>query len=164
LRQFSKEDYNDLYAFLSERKDDEFESYPTITYENGNEHLKYRLNNDEFIALELKETHKVIGNIYLGKRQFNSLELGFIIKKSYQRQGLAYEAASFLIEKAFAEGIHRIYGECNPRNTASWGLMERLGLTREGALHQNVSFKNDKEGHPVYEDTLIYAKLNPSGR
>lgn len=66
LRNFENEDYDDLYEFLSQRKDEEFEGYPGITYDNGREHLKYRVQNDEFIAIALKETGKVIGNIYMG--------------------------------------------------------------------------------------------------
>lgn len=32
------------------------------------EHLKYRLSSEEFLAMELKDSGKVIGNIYCGKR------------------------------------------------------------------------------------------------
>ena len=67
LRQFKEADYDDLYEFLSQLKDDEFEGYPGITYENGREHLKYRVGSEEFYAIELKESGKVIGNIYCGK-------------------------------------------------------------------------------------------------
>lgn len=44
LRNFEENDYDDLFEFLSRRKNDKFESYPQITYENGGEHLAYRLN------------------------------------------------------------------------------------------------------------------------
>ncbi len=43
LRAFKESDYDDLYEFLSQLENDEFEGYPGITYENGREHLKYRL-------------------------------------------------------------------------------------------------------------------------
>ena len=33
LRQFKESDYDDLYEYLSQLKDDEFEGYPGITYE-----------------------------------------------------------------------------------------------------------------------------------
>lgn len=46
LRQFKEADYDDLYEFLSQLKDDEFEGYPGITYENGREHLKYRVESE----------------------------------------------------------------------------------------------------------------------
>ena len=42
---------------------DEFEGYPGITYENGREHLGYRMNSCESYAMELKDSGKVIGNI-----------------------------------------------------------------------------------------------------
>ena len=56
LRNFLETDYDDLYEFLSQRKDDKFEAYPGITYENGREHLRYRVGSDEFYAIELKES------------------------------------------------------------------------------------------------------------
>ena len=68
-------DYDDLYEFLSQLRENEFEGYPGITYENGREHLKYRENSEEFYAIELKETGKVIGNIYYGKRDFEAREI-----------------------------------------------------------------------------------------
>ena len=40
LRQFRESDYDDLFEFLSQLEDDEFEGYPGITYENGREHLQ----------------------------------------------------------------------------------------------------------------------------
>ena len=63
LRPFSESDYDDLFEFLSQLVDDEFEGYPGITYENGREHLKYRIGSREFYAIELMESAKVIGNI-----------------------------------------------------------------------------------------------------
>ena len=39
LREFKEVDYDDLYEFLSQLENDEFEGYPGITYENGKEHL-----------------------------------------------------------------------------------------------------------------------------
>ena len=36
LRGFKETDYDDLYEYLSQLRDDEFEGYPGITYENGN--------------------------------------------------------------------------------------------------------------------------------
>ncbi len=46
LRPFTEADYDDLYEFLSQLRDDEFEGYPGITYENGREHIEYRLDSE----------------------------------------------------------------------------------------------------------------------
>lgn len=35
LRPFRDTDYDDLFEFLAQLRDDEFEGYPGITYENG---------------------------------------------------------------------------------------------------------------------------------
>ena len=72
LRPFTETDYDDLYEFLSQLMDDEFEGYPGITYENGREHLLYRLGSGEFYAVELKDAGKVIGNITCCARGFEA--------------------------------------------------------------------------------------------
>ena len=160
LRQFTESDYDDLYEFLSQLKDDEFEGYPGITYENGWEHLKYRIGSEEFYAIELKDSGKLIGNIYCGSRDFAAKEVSYIVNKNYQRKGYACEALSSVIDHAFREGAHRIYAECDPRNTASWRLLERIGMRREAHFRQNIFFHKDKNGAPVWKDTFVYALLS----
>ena len=84
LRRFRASDYDDLYEFLLQLKDDEFEGYPGITCENAAEHLKHRMESEEFYAVELKATGKVIGNIYCGSREYSAREVGV-----YHQQGLS---------------------------------------------------------------------------
>ena len=159
LRPFCEEDYDDLYEFLSQLKDNEFEGYPDITYENGKKHLAYRINSDEFFAIELKDSKKVIGNIYFGKRDFEAREIGYIINTKYQRQGFVLEALQGVVEYAFCNGVHRLYAECDPRNTCSWNLLEKAGFDKEAHFKQNIYFKKDNEGHPIWKDTYVYAKI-----
>ena len=159
LRPFKESDYDDLYEFLSQLADDEFEGFPGITYENGREHLKYRLGSEEFYAIELANSGKVIGNIYCGNRDFEAKEVGYIVNKQYQRKGYAYEALSAVIQHAFAEGVHRVFAECDPRNTSSWKLLEKAGLKREASFRQNIYFHKDDHGTPIWKDTYVYAAL-----
>lgn len=162
LREFRETDYDDLYEFLSQLEDDEFEGYPGITYENGKEHLKYRLKSEEFYAIELKENGKVIGNIYCGNREFDAKELGYIVNRDYQRKGIACEALKAIMEHVFRQGTHRVYAECDPRNDCSWRLLEKAGLEREAHFKQNVYFHKDETGQPKWKDTYVYAKLKES--
>ena len=159
LRPFRESDDDDLFEFLSQLEDDEFEGYPGITYEKGREHLAYRLESEEFFAIELTETGKVIGNIYCGNRDFAAREVGYIINRHYQQKGYAAEALSEVIAQAFREGAHRVYAECDPRNVPSWKLLEKVGFRREAHLKQNIWFRRDENGAPVWKDTLIYAIL-----
>ena len=165
LRPFRESDYDDLFAFLSQLADDEFEGYPGITWENGREHLKYHLGSEEFYAIELTESGKVIGNIYCGNRDFGAKEIGYIVNKRYQRQGYAAEALSVVIAQAFREGAHRVYAEYDLRNVPSWKLLKKVGMKREAYFRQNIWFCRDESDEPVWKDTLIYAILeNDKGR
>ncbi|HEX3022354.1 MAG TPA: GNAT family protein, partial [Lachnospiraceae bacterium] len=56
-------------------------------------------------------------------------------------------------------GVRRITGMCNPLNSASWKLMERLNMSREGLLLQNAYFKMDTNGDPLWFDTYEYGIL-----
>lgn len=160
LRGFCESDYDDLYEFLSQLEDNEFEGYPGITYENGREHLAYRVGSEEFYAIELKESGKVIGNIYYGNRDFESKEVGYIVNKNYQRKGYASEALSAVIENAFMDGVHRVFAECDPRNECSWRLLEKVGMEREAHFKQNVFFHRDENGNPKWKDTYVYAIIS----
>lgn len=159
LRPFRKSDYDDLFEFLSQLEDDEFEGYPGINRENGREHLKYRLGSEEFYAIELTDSGKMIGNIYCGNRDFAAREVGYIVNKRYQQKGYAAEALSAVIAQAFREGTHRVYAECDPRNVPSWKRLEKVGLRREAHFKQNLWFQKDEDGVPVWKDTLVYAIL-----
>ena len=159
LRQFTEADYGDLFEFLSQLEDDEFEGYPGITFENGREHLENRLGSEEYYAVALQDSGKVIGNIYCGNREYGAKEVGYIVNRNYRRRGYAGEALSAVVENAFRVGAHRVYAECDPRNTASWKLLEKLGMKREAHLRQNLWFRKDANGVPVWKDTYVYAVL-----
>ena len=157
LRSFRASDYDDLFELLSQLRDDEFEGYPGITYENGRERLRERVGSEEYYAIELSETGKGIGNIYCGRRDFDAIEVGYIVNRDFRRQGYGAEALSAVIGHAFRTGTHRVYAQCDPRNMPSWKLLERVGLEREAHFRKNVFFYRDVSGAPIWKDTYVYA-------
>lgn len=160
LRRYTLNDLRDYYEYVSDDEVVRFEPYKPMTMDEAKKDLERRILSDEFIAVERKEDHKMIGNIYLGKREFNTLELGFVFNRNFWKKGYAAESCRALIAKAFEDGVHRIYAECDPANTSSWKLLERLGFDREGHLKQNVYFWTDETGRPIWKDTFIYSLLN----
>lgn len=59
-------------------------------------------------------------------------ELGWVLDPSYAGRGLATEAVRGLIGACFEQlGLHRVTASCLAGNTASWRLMERVGMRRE---------------------------------
>ena len=160
LRRYKKEDLQDLFEYLSDKDVVEYEPYKTMTFDEAKENLEWRIGMEEMIAVELKSSHKMIGNVYLGKRDFDSLEMGYVFNRNYWGKGYAAESCKALIQQAFSNGVHRIYAECDPRNKNSWKLLEALGFRREAHFRRNVYFWKDENGKPLWKDTYIYAKLN----
>ncbi|MGN0630768.1 MAG: GNAT family N-acetyltransferase [Ruminococcus sp.] len=160
LRRYSADDLNDLFEYLSDDEAVKFEPYKAMSLEETKDNLKWRIETDEMIAVELKENHKMIGSIYLGKRDFNSLEIGYVFNRAFWGKGYAKESCAAIIRYSFQNGIHRIFAECDPDNVNSWKLLESIGFEKEAHLKQNVFFWNDSEGNPVWKDTFIYAMLN----
>ncbi len=160
LRRYQESDLQDLFEYLSDPKVVEFEPYKPMSLDETKENLEWRIGTEEMIALELKSSHKMIGNVYMGKREFDTLELGYVLNRNYWKKGYAAESIKVLVRQAFSDGIHRIYAECDPLNSGSWKLLEALGFQRESHLRQNVWFWKDENGKPVWKDTYVYAMLN----
>jgi ribosomal-protein-alanine N-acetyltransferase len=160
IRNFEVKDKDDLGEYMLQRVNKEFEGYPDFSADKIENEIKYRSGSHEFFAIELKEEHKVIGNIYLGIRDFNSKELGYVLNENYHLKGYGSEAAKAVVQWAFSQGVHRVFAECTPLNISSWKTMERIGLKREAELRQNVSFHTDEAGNPIYWDTYVYGALS----
>ena len=81
-------------------------------------------------------------------------EIGWTFHPDYWGQGYAKEAAAALMDYCFEHlNLHRIISICDARNTASYKLMERLGMRREA--HHIKSCYNKGE----WTDDLVYAVL-----
>lgn len=146
LRKYREDDLQDLYEYLSDPEVVAYEPYRPMDMEETKENLAWRISTEEMIAVELKDSGKMIGNVYMGKRDFESLEMGYVFNRTYWGMGYAYESCEALIRQAFSEGVHRIFAECDPKNPHSWKLLERLGFVREAYLRQNVYFWKDEQG------------------
>lgn len=72
-----------------------------------------------------------IGAVSLYLEGGSSGELGWILNKKYWHRGIAYEAASALMDYAIRElGIRHFIAHCDAENTASYRIMEKLGMSR----------------------------------
>lgn len=160
IRRFQPEDWPDLYEYLSQKEVVKYEPYEVFTEEASKQEAINRSGNEAFWAVCLKDSGKLIGNIYLSREDFATWELGYVFNLCYQRKGYATEAAQALLHHVFeTEHARRVVAMCNPLNELSWRLMERLGMRREGHLIQNIYFKKDENGQPIWSDTYEYGIL-----
>lgn len=83
LRKYRESDLQDLYEYLSDPVVVKYEPYRPMSLDETADNLAWRISADEMIAVELKHSGKMIGNVYLGKRGFDSLEIGYVFNRSY---------------------------------------------------------------------------------
>jgi RimJ/RimL family protein N-acetyltransferase len=82
-------------------------------------------------------------------------ELGWVLDPAHTGQGFATEAVRALVEYCFAcLGVRRVVANCFLANDASWRLMERVGMRREGLA---VAESLHRSGQ--WLDTVTYALL-----
>ena len=79
-------------------------------------------------------------------------EIGWVFAPDVQGAGYATEAARALVRVAFEEvGVHRVWAQLEPANTASARICERLGMRRE-ALFEGASWFKER-----WTDLAVYA-------
>jgi RimJ/RimL family protein N-acetyltransferase len=65
-------------------------------------------------------------------------EIGFTVARRYQGLGYGSEAVVRLLGYLFEEmELHRVQASCDPENLSSVGLLDRVGLRREGHFLEN---------------------------
>lgn len=104
LRRYEEDDLQDLYEYLSNPKVVEYEPYKTKTLKETEDNLKWRVSSDEMIAVELKSAGKMIGNVYLGKRDFESLEIGYVFNEDIGTRDMQRKAVKSLWNWHFKQG------------------------------------------------------------
>ena len=160
IRRFIPDDWRDLHEYLSQEAVVKYEPYGVFTEEASKQEAARRADDSGFWAVCLKDCGKLIGNIYLSKQDFDTWELGYVFNAGFQGVGYATEAAHALVDYVFRNNnARRVVAMCNPLNESSWKLLERLKMRREGQLLQNIYFKTEQDGSPIWQDTYEYAVL-----
>ena len=163
IRRFFSRDWQDLYEYLSDEEVVRFEPYSTFGKEQAIKEAEKRTNDDSFWAVCLKENDKLIGNLYFCQqepKEFMIWEIGYVFNRAYHGKGYATESADRLLKYGFETcNAHRIQAHCDPKNIASWRLLERLGMRREAHFIKKSFFHYDEQGNPLWHDAYEYAIL-----
>lgn len=170
LRPFLKSDAKDAIDYLSQLTVNCFASMKLYTLEEAEIEMEKRLSEVEYyFAIVLKESGKVIGEIQAysepvephdAASTLDTFSPCWMLNEAYQGKGYAYEAAYAFFEYLFNEkGARLIYAYTEEENIASQHLCEKLGMRKEGLFKEFISFVNNPDGTPHYENTIQYAIL-----
>jgi len=164
LRRFKPDDWKDLYEYLS--IDNVLMYLPEWECsEDACKNLSVeRSQGDTFWAVCLKGSGKMIGQVELHKvynPAFSIYEIGYVFNPAYYGKGFATETCSRIMRYGFGDlNIHRIIATCDPANTASWKLLEKLKMRREAHFIQCLYLRKPKGNElPEWRDEYSYAIL-----
>jgi [ribosomal protein S5]-alanine N-acetyltransferase len=114
------------------------------------------------LAVTLKpDTHVYVGKVGLCIRrpEHREADVWFQLRQDLWGRGYVTEAMQPLLRYGFETlHLHRIYGDCDPRNAGSAAVMRKLGMTLEGHLRQNWWLKGE------WCDSHIYGLLEDEWR
>ena len=169
LRPFVPQDAADLLEYRREPLVNCFACMKLNTLEEARaEAEKLAAQPETCLAIVLKDSGKVIGEIEghaesaspKDHAPADTVSPCWMLNRAYHGKGYAYEAARAYFEHLFGEkGIRRIYAYTEDYNLPCQRLCEKLGMRREGLFVEFVSFVNNPDGTPLYENTFQYAIL-----
>ena len=170
LRPFRESDASDVYEYLKSPQVNCFACMKLNTPEEAKAAVLKKSRETQYLfAIVLKESDKVIGEIEaLPETSTPDRETAlpdtfspcWMLNREYHGKGYAYEAALAFFDYLFTEkAARRIYAYTEDYNLPSQKLCEKLGMRREGEFKEFVSFIEDTDGNPIYENTVQYAIL-----
>jgi RimJ/RimL family protein N-acetyltransferase len=163
LREFHADDFDAVHAYGSDPEVARYMEWGPNTPDDTRAFLDRAMTSlsawprfDFGLVIEHLAEGMPIGSIDLRLRDAanRTAEIGYCLNSDYWRQGIVHEASRALLDVAFKTlGLHRVIATCDVRNTGSYGVMEKLGLRREGLLRQDRQIKG------AWRDTYLYAVL-----
>ena len=169
LRPFDARDGEDLFAYRKEPLVNCFACMKCSSLDEARaEAIRCSREPEYCFAIVLKETGTVIGEIEAHPESAapeddapkDTFSPCWMLHKDYHGKGYAFEAACAFFDYLFCQkGARRIYAYTEDYNLPCQQLCEKLGMRREGLFVEFVSFVNDENGQPIYENTLQYAIL-----
>ena len=163
LRQFRTEDADAMHDCFANAEAMRFWNRPVHTKRIETEravgsYIECTPSYYRFWAVADAKSDRCLGlvNYHDGHIRNKRAAIGYMIDPARQRQGLATEAVSAMLDFCFGElGLHRVQAFIDPDNIASRTLAEKLGFRTEGLLRDNLRV-ND-----IWRDEMLYALLAP---
>jgi ribosomal-protein-alanine N-acetyltransferase len=93
------------------------------------------------LAIVVRATSELVGAVHpaVTKAEHRRGEMGYVLAAAQWGNGYATEAGAAILRFGFDQvGLHQIVATCDPENAASAHVLERIGMRREGYLHEHL--------------------------
>ena len=161
LREITQDDFQAVHEYASDPETVRYMPFGPNTMEETQEFIDRNLKRqneqprtDYGLGIILKSEDRLIGACGMHGVTEIQASIGYVLNRRYWGHGYATEAAKALIGYLFNElGVHRVYASCDPDNHASVRVLEKVGMSLEGRLRENMVI------HGEYRDSLIFGIL-----
>lgn len=165
LRDYLLEDVESVHVYGSVPEFSQFEPWGPNSIEDTRKFIAESVaqavtpNRYKYeLAVCLKEGDRQIGGCGIRREGQSSsvANLGWAINPEFQNKGYCTEAAKAIIGFGFKTlGLQVIYATCDVRNSASFRVMEKLGMKRVGHFEKHQMQKGEMR------DTYRYEIIKP---
>lgn len=159
IRNFRKADAAGVFELWSKPLVNCYVSEKMETIEQAYEYMEEA--NDEYdFAVCLKESNEFIGVLFGEFEEPDTFSPCWNFIPSYFGKGYATEAVTAYFDYLFKEkNMRRLYAFTEDDNIASQKVCKKLGMREEGLFKEFISFVNNSDGTPKYENTYQFALL-----
>ena len=163
IRRFTEADAAALFEYLHQPTATCFFSMAVADLAAARAVACKRAEGEGYLAVCLADSGTLIGELFaepeLGLEN-TTVSIGWQLNPRFAGHGYALEAAAALVNHLFTVcNARRLYAYAEDTNQPSRRLCEKLGMRLEGLFLEYVTFYNDEQGEPVYENTTQYALL-----
>lgn len=115
----------------------------------------YKAEEAEWLGLcvERSEDNQVVGAISFRLESIDSevAEIGYRLNPKFHGQGFAVEAIRTLVTFLFETvKVHKVVAYCDPDNSPSYRLMEKLHMQREGLFREHFKMGEQRRDLCMY--------------
>ena len=163
LRRFRESDLEPFHTYRSDPDVGKYQGWSALTLdearqfiETQDEHMPGALGVGAQIAIELKASGEMVGDVFLNTPadEPDHAQFGYTLGREHQGKGVATEAVETLLDYVFGPlDKHRATALTFADNARSVALLERIGMRREA--HHLQSSRLDG----AWVDDYVYAML-----
>ncbi|NLU95679.1 GNAT family N-acetyltransferase [Chitinophaga sp. Ak27] len=159
IRRFKPGDAAALFDYFAAPRVNCFVQERLSTIEDALADVRKKSKDGSQFAVCLQENDSLIGNLFAMKEE-DTYNVGWNFNSKFEGNGYASEAARGLFSYLFkVKNARRIYCYVEEDNMRSQKLCRRLGMRQEGLFLEFISFVNNQDGTPRFENTLQFAIL-----
>lgn len=166
LREFTREDFDPVHHYASDPEVVRFMTWGPNTRAETRRFIERNIQAQVIkprtsYQLAIIYNDELIGGCGLTVHSLSDkrAELGYCIRREDWGKGIGTVVAELLLDFGFNElGLHRIEAKCDVENHASYKIMEKNGMQKEGVLREEKNIRGK------WRDSYIYSILEHEWR